>query len=290
MKIKILYFFCLFIACFFFCFKSLADEKDQENSNLSKTFNDSNIEANEDKTLDSSILPAKKEKPLLKYIEISRLNMKLGVKNVFSEFTDSEFTEKIWRFPVVLEFQAPIFLASGNLRWLAEAGGGWMKYVAESCDNSRMRRRLPSEPFMPRPSEPKPPFDSDFFQRSYERQLERYEAELKEYEAELKEYEEKGCQFTEWNTTYSFPYVTFQTGLQYNFQPVTLSLLGGTIVGFSGPQTMGFTGSLLLGWNISDVFYLNLGVEYLHYDQDYIGLSLSMGFTLKKWWEKLYFQ
>ena len=262
MKIKTLRFVYLFILCFLFCFKAFS-EKDQGNSGLSNTFRDSPLEANKESS-DSSILPVKKDEPLLKYVEISRFNIKVGVKNLFTRFADF----KVWQFPALLEFQVPILTASGNVRWLAEAGGGWMELLKESQGCSEFFHG-------PAPKPPAPPFDDEFFQRIYRTKLNEYE---------------ENCIFKAWDTVYSFPYMVFQTGLQYNFQPLTLSLLGGTVVGFGGPQTMGFTGSVLLGWNISDVFYLDLGAEYLHYDRDYIGFSVSMGFTLKKWWEKVYFK
>ena len=217
---------------FLFCFNVFGVETNQENADLSDTLQGEN--------------------PAIRYMETAQLNLKGGLKHLFGPRK-----RKVWQIPVLLEFQVPIITASGSIKWLIQAGGGWWhvwhKYPLCSLFSSS-------------PERPKYPFDSEFFQRHYREDLMEHEER------------KKHC--------YSFPYVVTQTGLKYDFQPVHLSLVGGAIVSFGGPRTMGLTGGLLLGWKIQDALYVELGAETLYYDRFYWGLSFSIGFVLKRWWEK----
>ena len=81
-------------------------------------------------------------------------------------------------------------------------------------------------------------------------------------------------------------FVMVQTGFKYNFQPFSLSLIGGTTVNF---DNAGWSGDLLLGWRNKDsAVYIEIGPSLDYYnDRLYFGATLSVGFTVKKWWNKI---
>ncbi len=228
------------------------------------SFNSSFVGADQGYSDLSPVSQTEESGPAEKYVETFRFNIKAGVRHQFT----FGWEKKIWQLPVLLELKVPVLTTSGNIKWLIQLGGGWMQMMTQGLSCSEFFYGAPPKP-------PEPPFDSEFFQKIYRNHLQEYKEET------------EGCFFKEWHIIEAFPYVTAQTGLQYDFKSLTLALLGGVMGGFGGLDTGGWMGRALIGLKMSDVFYLEAGADTLYYGDFYWGFSLSLGFTLKKWWEKL---
>ena len=84
-------------------------------------------------------------------------------------------------------------------------------------------------------------------------------------------------------------YIEANTGLKYNFQPFSLSLLGGPLLG-DWFGRISWTGQLFLGWQWQNLgmFDLEIGpsIQYYYYDKDehllLFGVYLSLNFNVIK--------
>ena len=263
---------------FLCCFNAMGAEEAQISSALSPALHGESLNGN------SSAV----ESPAPIYIESAQLNVEIGSKFLFSGSGKT-----ILQAPILLELQVPVITESGNIRWLVQAKGGVLKFFCSLPE----RPEKPEKPHRLRfkkPEKPKPPFDDEFFQRNYRKRLSDYEQDLADYQQQRTDYEQQRTDYEQQRTDYeqksancfSPLYVGLKTGLQYNFDPVFLSLLAGPILSFSGPRSLGLTGDLLLGFNTSGILYFKAGMNFLYYDRMYWGGSVAMGLTMKKWWKK----
>ena len=191
-------------------------------------------------------------KKLPKNIETANLRWKIGF--IFYSNGSSEKKPTIYQIPLLAELKMPFSIQNPHIKWLIQMGPGWMKNLSyhKVCNSA----------FIPNP--PEPPFDSDFFQESYEESLE-------------KTTNEKTCRKKRTlRNNWSFPYFFLQPGLSYNFGSLTGLLKGGIF--FGGPKTAGTSASLSIGSDSWDI-----GIQALYYDRLYFGIAFTAGTTLKKW-------
>ena len=187
------------------------------------------------------------------YKETARISWKVGLSG---NWHLQEPGVSLSQFPVMVELQLPI--VSPHFRWLLQVGGGLMVKLKTDtvCDPS----------FVPDP--PEPPFDTEFFQKNYERDFEQST-------------NRDTCFFKDRTFDKQFiPYFISQTGFQYG-SDVYGTLQGGIILSTNGD--IGWTGELLIGKKFGVEVSGGLRTTFIN-DSLYVGFVLYLGNVLKNWW------
>lgn len=186
------------------------------------------------------------------YTETFRLSWKIGVLGNWNLQQRNKFA---FQFPAIMELQLPV--SSPHFKWLLQAGGGL------TID---LKTETICDPFFV-PDPPKPPFDSEFFRRSYEERLN---------ETTNKDTCSKDRRFYSQFT----PFFISQTGFKYGSDVYGI-LQGGIILSIRGD--IGWAGELLIGKELG--LDISGGVKTTFFnDSLYVGLVLYLGNAIKSWW------
>ena len=81
-----------------------------------------------------------------------------------------------------------------------------------------------------------------------------------------------------WKAKYPL-YFLIQPGLMHNFGSFALLLRGGGFIRFDEPKKIGAVADLSITFHD----FWDIGIKALYYDDFYIGISATIGFSLKKW-------
>ena len=237
-------FFCFLISGFF----ALGETKEQVHSEdfLSKYDN----------------LPAE--------IETANLRLKTGFSVYF--FSDSHFLKRpLLKIPLLLELKGPLGIENINTKWFISTEVGLMRipYSAQVCEphpfdtpffrNARKRHQKIQEEIEDR-------FDTPFFRNDTKEESKRLQ---KEYSPTCEE---------SWKAKYPL-YFLIQPGLMHNFGSFALLLRGGGFIRFDEPKKIGAVADLSITFHD----FWDIGIKALYYDDFYIGINATIGFSLKKW-------
>lgn len=209
-------------------------------------------------------------KQLPENIETADLKWRIGPALLFNK-------NWVFQVPLLAELKMPFSIQNPHMKWLIHVGAGWT--YSRSHNHICNSFFIPDSSERPTPPEPpKAPFDSDFFQASYQRSLRDHQRRLTKFKRRLKETtnEETCRKKTKTETLFSFPHFVVQPGLSYDFGQLTGFLRGGVLLG--GPNTIGLVASASIGSESLDI-----GIQTLYYDRLYLGVVLTAGSSLKKW-------
>ena len=230
-------------------------------------------------------------------IETANLRLKTGFSVYF--FSDSQFLKRpLLKIPLLLELKGPLGIKNINTKWLISTEVGLMRipYSAQVCEphpfdtpffrNARKRHQKIQEEIEDR-------FDTPFFRNARKRQQEieeefekiedRFDSPFfRDHTKEVSErFKEKNYSPTceeSWKAKYPL-YFLIQPGLMHNFGSFALLLRGGGFIRFDEPKKIGAVADLSITFHD----FWDIGIKALYYDDFYIGINATIGFSLKKW-------
>ena len=222
------------------------------------------------------------------FIETGRLSLRPQLAYFPPFMNDNNLNQMIGLGQISINFTRPIITADGRLKWLIGGGLGAMRILKRKYWNEPMPTeepytcpRHPRAGFISEFFRPEPPSDPAF-QETYRQKLNEYNQRRAEVEAYKRGECPADVRIPVENKPAFYFFAGAQTGLVYDLDWMSASVEGGAFL--DNQKTLGWTGRLSLGGDITEMVKWQAGVSAVLIDPDlYWAGELAFSATIKSW-------